>query len=137
VNDLNFTSCSDNCPAVTGEAYGSVKYCPMLENDRHKSLKLSDFPKGSEDLRLAQSESFYQHPDYTDCCANFQCCCSSLGALIGDTAIIQAIPDRECEECGVIEECRPYGGNGKWICFSCGMKYESATAANYIKSINY
>lgn len=29
-----------------------------------------------------------------------------------------------CTECGVDDDCRPYGENGAMICFDCGMKEE-------------
>jgi hypothetical protein len=35
---------------------------------------------------------------------------------------IAAEPDRPCELCGSVEECRPYGPKGEWVCFDCGMK---------------
>lgn len=28
-------------------------------------------------------------------------------------------PDRECEMCGKVDECRPYGPKGEQICFDC------------------
>ena len=33
-------------------------------------------------------------------------------------------PNGKCEECGKIDELRPYGENGKRICFKCGMRNE-------------
>jgi hypothetical protein len=128
MNDLSFTPCSNNCPAVTGELYGSVKYCPMLENDRHKKL---------DDRIKANPGIFdFSDPEYSDCCLNFQCCPGSVvfSSILGRSLIIQPHTDRACEICNMITECRPYGKNGKWICFLCGMKDESATAANYAKS---
>lgn len=35
-------------------------------------------------------------------------------------------PDRTCELCGKVEECRPYGPKGEWVCYDCGMKDEAA-----------
>lgn len=35
--------------------------------------------------------------------------------------------DRECELCGTIAECRPYGPNNEQICYPCGMKDEKTT----------
>lgn len=32
--------------------------------------------------------------------------------------------DSACEYCGTITECRPYGEDGKQICFECAMKPE-------------
>lgn len=39
---------------------------------------------------------------------------------------IAAEPDRTCELCGKVEECRPYGPKGEWVCFDCGMKDKAA-----------
>lgn len=36
--------------------------------------------------------------------------------------IIKQTAPRKCELCGAIKETRPYGPDGKEICFSCGMK---------------
>ena len=36
-----------------------------------------------------------------------------------------------CELCGKEDELRPYGPNGEWICFSCGMKDEETTKARF------
>ena len=41
--------------------------------------------------------------------------------------IVQEEPPQRCELCGVIEETRPYGPNGKEVCFECGMKDEENT----------
>ncbi len=30
-------------------------------------------------------------------------------------------PDTVCEECGKIDECRPYGPSDEQICFNCAM----------------
>lgn len=40
--------------------------------------------------------------------------------------IIQKQPPRQCEFCSVQAECRPYGPNGEWVCFHCGMLDEAA-----------
>ena len=44
-------------------------------------------------------------------------------------------PDRACEMCGVIAECRPYGPNGEQICFECGMKDVETTRKQMEKYI--
>lgn len=41
--------------------------------------------------------------------------------------VIQTLPDRRCEECGKVDECRPYGKGGKWICFECSEKDPKTT----------
>jgi hypothetical protein len=54
------------------------------------------------------------------------------GKQYRDATIIdrREVPKGECQLCnadGV--ELRPYGPNGEWICFHCGMKAKSATEA--------
>ncbi len=39
--------------------------------------------------------------------------------------------DGECELCGLVAECRPYGSNGENVCFDCGMKNEGAAQARF------
>lgn len=41
---------------------------------------------------------------------------------VGGIPFIEAEPDRRCELCGKVAECRPYGPNGEQICFDCGQK---------------
>ena len=43
--------------------------------------------------------------------------------------------DQECELCGAIEECRPYGPNGEQVCFECGMKDEATTKRKMMEYI--
>jgi hypothetical protein len=38
---------------------------------------------------------------------------------------------KACELCGKIDELRPYGANGEWICFKCAMKDEATTSARF------
>ncbi len=59
------TPCSPKCPAVTGEPYGGARYCAMQERARHRSW---------------DPDSGYDHPDYTDCCADFRCCADKWAA---------------------------------------------------------
>ena len=77
---LGFTPCSEICPAVTGKPYNSVRYCPMQEHDRYRSMDGFEAPDNNGykgyDLRAYPKgqHPLYDHPDATDCCANFQCC---------------------------------------------------------------
>lgn len=42
----------------------------------------------------------------------------------------------KCDLCHkVSDDLRPYGRKGEWICFSCGMKDEKATAAMYRRHV--
>lgn len=45
--------------------------------------------------------------------------------------VIENTSDQKCEECGKIDECRPYGENGAMICFECGQKNPERTLANF------
>jgi len=72
--ETEFKSCGPKCPAATGEPYGSARYCPKLENYRHRSVVCKP---GESDVRAVDSDGkhpFYDHPDYTDCCVDFGCC---------------------------------------------------------------
>jgi hypothetical protein len=42
----------------------------------------------------------------------------------------------ECQLCGSEDELRPYGPNGKWVCFDCGMKDEEEARRQFSKVIN-
>jgi len=44
---------------------------------------------------------------------------------IGNIVIIAEEEDRKCAFCGKVAECRPYGANGKDVCFACAMKPEN------------
>lgn len=33
-----------------------------------------------------------------------------------------------CEQCGKLDECRPYGPNDEQICFDCAMKDDESKA---------
>jgi hypothetical protein len=73
----NFDPCDANCPAVTGQPYNSVRYCPMAEPERHQRWKdWFDTLPYAEKISKAN-----QHEDYTDCCSSFQCCLKPVTAL--------------------------------------------------------
>ena len=38
---------------------------------------------------------------------------------IGDVVIVEVEEPQQCDECGLIDELRPYGVNGMVICFDC------------------
>lgn len=40
--------------------------------------------------------------------------------------IVEELPQR-CEQCGIIDETRPYGLNHEELCFDCAMKDEALT----------
>ena len=41
-----------------------------------------------------------------------------------------------CAECQKFGELRPYGKNGAWICFSCGMKDKSETERQFSSALD-
>lgn len=45
---------------------------------------------------------------------------------IGDVVVIAPEEDRECELCGVMDECRPAGPKGEQVCYDCAVKDPSA-----------
>lgn len=47
--------------------------------------------------------------------------------------VIEDQKDQSCDLCRTIAECRPYGPDGKNICFDCGLKNEPQTYINMIK----
>jgi hypothetical protein len=40
---------------------------------------------------------------------------------------ISVEPDTLCAQCGIIDECRPYGKNYEQLCFDCAMMDEETT----------
>lgn len=54
-----------------------------------------------------------------------------MSRVNGNTFIVEPEPHDKCELCGNIDELRPYGPNGKRICFSCGMKDRDATLERF------
>lgn len=49
---------------------------------------------------------------------------------IGNTILIYPEEPQQCDECGKIEELRPYGKDGARICYDCGMKNPRETTKN-------
>lgn len=41
------------------------------------------------------------------------------------TIFLRQTKPQGCDYCGKVDELRPYGKNGAWICFKCGMKPEN------------
>jgi hypothetical protein len=42
-------------------------------------------------------------------------------------------PQDKCQMCGKIDELRPYGPGGQWICYDCGMKDKAETERQFKK----
>jgi hypothetical protein len=45
-------------------------------------------------------------------------------------------PEEQCELCGATAELRPYGPNGKKVCFKCGMKDEKTAIKQFTLRLN-
>jgi len=48
---------------------------------------------------------------------------------------VEAVPAK-CEDCGVLDELRPYGKNGANVCFDCAMKDEANATAMFRKRLD-
>ena len=48
-----------------------------------------------------------------------------------NTTIIKSGSHENCELCRKEDDLRPYGPNGEWICFDCGMKNEKAPSVAF------
>lgn len=44
--------------------------------------------------------------------------------------------DNTCELCGKIDELRPYGPGGKWVCFDCAMQDEDETKRQFAELLD-
>ena len=42
----------------------------------------------------------------------------------GDTIVVTETAPAECTQCSKVAELRPYGKDGAFVCFQCGMKDE-------------
>jgi ribosomal protein L37AE/L43A len=47
--------------------------------------------------------------------------------------IIEVQQPQQCDFCGQIDELRPYGPNGEWVCFDCGMKDEESVRRQFVR----
>lgn len=50
---------------------------------------------------------------------------------VGNKIIIEEEEPQQCDECGKVDELRPYGEDGACICFPCAMKDEEGTKARF------
>jgi ribosomal protein L37AE/L43A len=55
---------------------------------------------------------------------------------IGDAVLIEQTAPAECSDCGDTGELRPYGKDGAWVCFDCGMKDEDEASRQFGKVLN-
>jgi len=51
--------------------------------------------------------------------------------LAGNQLVIEPTEPATCELCGKVAELRPYGPDGKSICYECGMADEEATMKRF------
>lgn len=54
----------------------------------------------------------------------------------GAVVIAQTEP-MTCSDCGKEDELRPYGKNGAWVCYNCGMKDEEEARRQFNKQFEY
>lgn len=45
---------------------------------------------------------------------------------IGNVVVIEDEPDKRCELCGEVTDCRPAGPNGEQVCHPCALKDPAA-----------
>ena len=51
------------------------------------------------------------------------------------TLFICEEPKARCEDCGNVDELRPYGKNGANVCFDCAMKDEANAAEMFRRRV--
>jgi hypothetical protein len=51
----------------------------------------------------------------------------------GKWLVVEVERDGKCEDCGQVDELRPYGKNGANVCFDCAMKDEANAREMFIK----
>lgn len=54
---------------------------------------------------------------------------------MSEIVIIDGTVPAKCELCGKVEELRPYGPGGKFVCFDCAMKDEKEAERQFSKLI--
>lgn len=55
---------------------------------------------------------------------------------VGKVVMIEQTGPSHCSDCGKEDELRPYGKNGAWVCFTCGMKDEEEAQRQFEKVFN-
>lgn len=55
---------------------------------------------------------------------------------VGNIVIIEATEPAKCSDCGNVDELRPYGKNGAWVCFDCMMKDEAEAHRQFSKLLD-
>ena len=49
----------------------------------------------------------------------------------GDVFVAEPEEPQQCDDCGGVEELRPYGPGGSMVCFDCAMKDPKGTEARF------
>lgn len=49
--------------------------------------------------------------------------------------ILEEENEQQCDDCGEIDELRPYGPNGTMICFNCMLKDEKGAKERMMKQL--
>ena len=52
------------------------------------------------------------------------------------TLVIRQSKPQGCDLCGEVAELRPYGPNGEWVCFTCGMRDQRAAIIAFKKRLD-
>lgn len=52
---------------------------------------------------------------------------------VGDTIVIENTAPAVCSDCGKVDDLRPYGPGGAWVCFDCAMKDEDEAKRQFAK----
>ena len=52
---------------------------------------------------------------------------------VDNLIVLEQTAPAECSDCGLAKELRPYGKDGAWVCFSCGMKDEEEASRQFSK----
>lgn len=56
---------------------------------------------------------------------------------VGDIIFIEQEKPQQCDDCGKVDELRPYGPNGSKICVECGEKDPQGTLARMHKHLGF
>lgn len=57
-------------------------------------------------------------------------------AVDNGAVLIAETEPMKCSDCGQVDELRPCGKNGAWVCFPCGMKDEKNAKVQFAKQFN-
>lgn len=52
---------------------------------------------------------------------------------MSEIIVIDGTQHAKCQLCGKVDELRPYGPGGKFVCFECAMKDEAEAKRQFAK----